>query len=293
MKENILTQGTGKIQKIFLVGSSSLLASDFNKIYDNYEIYSFSRNHNEKSKNYFPLNINSLEKFEDLILEINPDLIFNFVAITDLEHCEKEIDQSLFINNLFSNKLVDLCLKYSIQYVFLSTDQVYYNNNFSEDVDLELNQKSIYAKHKRLSEIYIQTHLTNYLILRTNFFGYSKYKNNNFISYLISQNPLKLFNDFNFKTIYKNDLLNVINNLIKEKYKGIFNIVCDDLISKYELGIKILNIMDISKKVIPIKTDSNFYNIRSCINLSTTKIQKICQLPTLNQSLKNFELNIR
>ena len=288
-----MTQENGKIQKIFLVGSSSLLASDFNKIYNNYEIFRFSRNYNENSKNYFPLNINTLEKFEDLILKHKPDLIFNFVAITDLEYCEKEIDQSLLINNIFSNKLVDMCSTYNLKYIYVSTDQVYYNNNCSEDIDLNLDQKSIYARHKRLSEIYIQTNLSNYLILRTNFFGYAKHKNNNFISHLLSQKPLKLFNDFNFKTMYKNDLLYAINELIKKSYKGIFNIACDELISKYDLGIKILNIMNISKTVIPIKTDSNFYNIRSSINLSTVKIREVCELPTLNESILNLEVNIK
>lgn len=276
-------------KKIILLGASSLLASKFNTVFINFEIFNFSRSNIINYDNFFKLDIYDIKKLNDLFDYIKPDFVFNFIANTSISECENS-DQT-YVNNFFSNKIVNLCLILKIKYVFISTDQVYYNSLSSENINLKVNQKSSYAKQKRLSEIYIENNLDNFLIIRTNFFDYSKIKANNLIGYIFNNKNIDAFNDFKFKTIHTIDLLNIILILIERNYKGVYNIACNEFISKFEFINLILTCHNLSKKINIIKAPKKFKDLRFEVELNLNKISENIMLPSLFDSVKKINFN--
>ena len=274
------------MKKIILLGASSLLATNFKNIFVNYEIYFFSRVNNFDFKNFYKLDIYDIERIEKTFSVIKPDFVFNFIANTNLQECE--ITNQSYVNNIFSDNIVYLCNKTEAKYIYISTDQVYYETLNSEQLNLKINQKSQYAKQKRLSEIYIEKNLLNYLIIRTNFFNYSNLKNNNLIGNILNNKIVNGYEDFKFKTIHSFDLLRIILLLIERGDNGIFNISCNEYISKFDFINLIVDHYGLSIKIKMIKAPKEFKYIRSQIDLDLNKISKITKIPKLTDSIKNL-----
>jgi len=274
------------LKKIFLLGASSLLASNFKNIFLNYEIYYFSRTNNQGFKNFYKLDIYDIENIEKIFSFIKPDFIFNFIANTNLQECE--ITDQSYVNNIFSNKIAYLCYQTKTKYIYISTDQVYYGSLNSEQSNLKTNQRSQYAKQKRLSEIYIEENLLNYIIIRTNFFNYSKIKSNNLIGNILNNKIIYGYEDFKFKTIHSFDLLRIIFQLIEKDVNGTYNISCNEYISKFDFINLVIEHYSLPIKVKMIKAPKTFKNIRSQIDLNLSKISKIIKIPKLVDSLKNL-----
>ena len=97
-------------------------------------------------------------------------------------------------------------------------------------------------------------HCNNFLIIRTNFFGkgffYRKSFSDLIIERLIENKNCYLFKDVFYTPISIKNLIYSINYLIKKNKKGIFNISCNEKISKYKFGILIAKYLNLNLNLI-------------------------------------------
>ena len=70
------------------------------------------------------------------------------------------------------------------------------------------------------------------------------------MSALRAKKEIVLFNDVYYTPILAEALILSVHELLEKKAKGIFNIVSDDRISKYEFGITIANEFNLDKNYI-------------------------------------------
>ena len=79
------------------------------------------------------------------------------------------------------------------------------------------------------------------LIIRTNFFGWGHRKRQSFSDWLLSglreKKPLSLFNDVFYTPILADVLAKIVHRLVLKRASGIFNVVGDQRLSKYEFGL--------------------------------------------------------
>ncbi len=191
-----------------------------------------------------------------VLLKIEPDIIINTIAMTDVDACEKKIVSARNSNiktiKTITNSILKISTKnYSPFLIHISTDQVYSGKGPHKESNIKpINN---YAKTKLIGEKVASK--VKSCIIRTNFLGYSQ-KNKNFNSWIINnvfQNK-KIFGYKNifFSPVSVNTLLKIIIKISKKKIEGIFNIGSIGSISKGEYIYKLI------KNLFP--NYKNFYN---------------------------------
>ena len=193
--------------------------------------------------------------------------------------------------------MVEISKKYKIKFVFISSDQIYDGKKNIYNERCKTSPINNYGKSKVISENYIKKRLSNYLILRTNFYGVgTKYKitfSEFIINKLRKNMSVDLFNDVFFNPVYLPTLIKYLFILIKNNHKGTFNICSDDFLSKYELGINIAKTFNLNKNLInPISVkDLNLCaNRPSKMFLDNKKLKKCLNIKSLssNYQIKDY-----
>jgi len=293
-----------KKKKILILGGSGLLGLNFIQKFDtNYEILASYYHHKPnflqyKNTRFVKLSINkTFKEFEKLIFIFKPDYVFNFLAISEIEKCEKYKNKCKKLIFDGFKKALKISKKYNCKFVHMSTDTVYNEENKNNLETSKLGYKNYYTYLKILCEKHLAKNYSNYLILRGRFFGYSLTQKNFFEQILqkLKKNQKIVCYDDMFSTP-----LNVVNfcenlkTLLEKNKKGIFNISSNKKISRYKFAILVSQIFDLNSRLI-IKKKYFLNNSLTKKNLDTSinnsKIRKIngIKIETLRKSLTNLK----
>lgn len=171
--------------------------------------------------------------------QMKPDLVIHTVAQVDVDSCERHPKKAEKINLGLTQKLLGT-MPPGAKIVYISTDQVFNGRkSFFRESDAP-QPVNIYGKTKLAAEEAIRRSARPHLILRTNFFGWSAGRKNNFGEWLLrslrEQKTICLFEDFYFTPIYAGTLAQVISTLLKRGAEGTFHIAGRDRTSKYSFG---------------------------------------------------------
>lgn len=292
------------MRKIFLTGSSGIFGTNLLSIENSRNEFHclIHKKKLKKQKNIFQYKIDNYNKtiLRKLISEINPEIIIHSAALADIDTCEKNIKECYKININFTKYLVEISKQFKIKFVYVSSDQIYDGKKNIYNERCKTNPINNYGKSKVLSENFIKKKLSNYLILRTNFYGVgTKYKltfSEFIINKLRNNMSVDLFNDVFFNPVYLPTLIKYIFILINNNHKGTFNICSDDYLSKYELGINIAKTFNLNKDLInPISIqDLNLAaNRPSKMYLDNKKLKKFLNIKSLkaNYQIKDYYRN--
>ncbi len=175
-------------------------------------------------------------------------------------------------NILLIQKLVSL--KHRL-IIFMSTVEVYSQNNSSESTNLNCELQNPYSFSKIISEKIIINNCKHYVILRLGAL-LGKYSNN-LLARIMKNNEKNttLSENSEFNYILYSDVLNFINKIIKNKIKGIFNILANnnmilkDAVKLTNKKIKYGKYKYVTKKVSnnKIKKIDKFFNKSSKTNI--------------------------
>jgi dTDP-4-dehydrorhamnose reductase len=236
---------------------------------------------------------------EKLLDKIRPDIIFHCAAITNIDYCEENPSAAYEVHVEGTKNLALSAGKTGAKLVYISTDAVFdgEKGNYSEED--EPNPINIYAKTKLEGETVVKDSLDDYLIFRTNFYGWNireKYSFSEWILHdLLEKKQLTMFTDVFFTPIFVNDLIEVMVELIKNDARGLYHIGGDERCSKYHFGMKLAEIFNLDQHYIqPISVDQfNFKAKRSKdMSLSTKKLSDMLNnrlLPTIEEGIKKFK----
>lgn len=286
-------------KKIIITGASGLLGRYATLFFNNlnFETVLFSNSYKIINPNLhaYSFNLMDINTLEKIIANEKPDYIFHTAGITDIERCENDEANATSVNVDVLKNICDLCIKYRIFLVYISTDHLYQGN---EDIYTELSPKSpinTYAKTKSLAEDYLIKSFSNYLIIRTNFFGWGSARRKSFTDYIIDNlrlgSNINLFDDVFFTPILIDKLLLYISNLLEKNANGIFNISSSNKISKYAFGMKLCDIFSLDKNLInksSIKDHKHLVNRPLNMSLSNDKLINFLdiELPNLEEQFK-------
>lgn len=251
-------------------------------------------------KNYLPSKKNLIKKkfnlHEDKIFDYCKNnkisIIINCIGLTDVDLCEKNFKLANYLNTEIPNRLCKISKKLNIRFVHISTDMLF--NGLSKIKYSEKNickPINIYSKTKLEGENQIKSY-SKTLIIRTNFFGFSTKKNMTFSDKILFEqknNKISyLWKNVIFTPIYINTLIFFINLLIQKKKFGIYNIVSDEKISKYDLGSKLFKEIFIKLKIKPTIFKKNKFVIRpKNMSLSNKKLKILFPKEAEKLKLKN------
>lgn len=168
---------------------------------------------------------------EDFVVKNNVQFIVNCAAYTNVPGAE--FDQMTYIiNGDGCRNLANICKRYNIPLIHISTDYVYGGTKLNKPINEKapLHPENKYGGSKMLGEQYIKTIAPQFIILRTQWL-YSIYGKNFFLTII---NKLKENTEFHVvydqvgTPTYADDLAQAIVYIVKnkkylKKYNGIYN----------------------------------------------------------------------
>lgn len=285
--------------KIVITGGTGLLGINlYRELNQNHNLFFITHNRELNFKNCKSVKIplDDIDALENYFVKINPDLVIHSAALTNLIDCE--LDQNLcnYINFDLTKNVTNICSNLNLSLCFISTDQLFAGNKMLVTETEPKSPLNNYALSKSASEDYIINNLSKYLIVRTNFYGwgslYRQSLSDKIINKLENNDTFFGFSNVYFTPILVNDLIDLIMDLVKKKYTGIYNIAGSSRITKYDFAIKIAEEFGFSSNLVKKVTYENDFLIRPMdMSLSNSKVENILlkKIPDISIQLKKLK----
>ena len=269
--------------RILLLGSNGQIGNSLiKKLNKKYELIKSYRHDIDLEKTF---------KIKEFINDMNPDLIINAAAYTNVDSAEKNSSLAYNINSEAVKLIAQESQKKNIFLIHYSTDYVFdgFKKSPYKESDIT-NPLNIYGKSKLYGENFITNLKFNYLIFRTSWV-YGDY-GKNFIKTILklaeNKDTLEVVND-QFGTPTSTNLISLATaNAIDDFYNsriwepGIYHLSPNGKTSWFNIAKKVMQIASFTNKsygrveIKPIKTKDYKFLAKRPINslLNCTKISK-------------------
>lgn len=289
--------------KIVITGATGLVGSRFFDLYKSrYELIPVSSS--------YGVDITDSKKIYKFLSQKNPSLILHFAAKTNVDACEidKETDIKILkkekilkegkmdfekidvgiwkgstsafgINAVGTKNLSDFAEKKGIKIIYISTDFVFNGEKeggYTEED--ETDPVDWYGQTKLFGEKMLSG---DFLISRISYpFGYRSNLKKDLIWTLVdllkTQEVLRLVSDQIITPTFIDDIANGLNFLIDNRVSGIINVVGNNHLSPYDVGIAIAREFSLPESKIELTTRAELYRGRAArpfkVNLKNDKL---------------------
>lgn len=209
---------------------------------------------------YAQLDIRDKSGLRNIIKAFKPEIVLCPAAISEVEYCEKDPAGTRKVNVEGIYNVIKETKDNMSKFVFFSSEYVFNGENgpYSEtDIASPINE---YGRQKLEVEKIIQEELNDFLIIRTTVvYGWEK-EGKNFVMQVLKKipegNTMKVPKDQVSSPTYAANLAYAVKELIKAKKQGIFNIVGNRVMSRYEFSLLICEVFNLNRDLIePVLTD--------------------------------------
>lgn len=189
-----------------------------------------------------------------------PDVIVHCGALTHVDYCEANQEESYEKTVQSTLNLLQLAQSLNAKFVFLSTDYVFDGMNGPYAEDAKPNPLSVYGQHKLAAEEAVIASGVAHLILRvTNVYG-DELRHKNFIARIISQCKegaalnLTLPIDQYASPTNALDIAKAMLLLLESAHSGIYHIGSTDYMNRVALALNVLKYFPDAKYDLNVKT---------------------------------------
>jgi dTDP-4-dehydrorhamnose reductase len=281
-------------EKILILGSSGLAGKYMANFLKENKISFFSHS-NLSDDSDFKCDLSFKKDIDKMLSNINPDVILNLVALTDVDLCERKLNLAYKINTETVQNLVSsLSNLDSCHLIHVSSDQLYDDPFLNSEDQIKLQNN--YSLTKYLGESVCT--VTNSTILRTNFFGKSfAFNRKSFSDWIIHnlkrKNQIKVFEDVYFNPLHLETFCECILKVIKLKKEGVYNLGSKKPISKAEFSFLISEHLELKDKYLNLASvrDLNLDAYRpKNMSMDCSKFEKAfnINLPNLTDEIKKL-----
>ena len=274
--------------KVLVIGSEGQLGLEFKRISNSYNSLSWF------FSTIKSLNLIRLDTINPYLNKINPNVIINCAAYTNVDKAETESK----LANTINHKAVDIISKWTsnnhIKFIHVSTDYVFdgiSKHPYSENSKTKAINE--YGSSKLKGEIACLKNDPNSIVIRTSWL-YSSF-GKNFVKTMIdlmkNNNSVKVVNDQIGSPTYANDLAKVIIKIILN-YKiksGLFHYSNEGEISWYEFAKSIRAFYKLDCELIGVSSDE-FKTLAKRPKYSLLDKSKIKK--TFNLEISNYKQSL-
>lgn len=245
-----------KTNKILILGAKGMLGSDLCFVF-------------KKDKpicwDHHDLDITNAREVGEKIKKLNPNIVINAAAYTNVEMAEKEFSLARKINAEAVKHIAKVCTKIGATFVHYSTDYVFNGKNKSGYDENEKILKPInkYGLSKLLGEreILKNKKLKYYLIRISWLFGSrtEPKKHKNFVQTILKlagdKKEFKIVDDQFGKPTYTFDLAEATRRLLASKKNfGVYHLPNEGTTTWYKFAKEIISVVGLKVKVLPCET---------------------------------------
>ena len=207
------------------------------------------------------------ETYRKDVIEFQPNWLFHIGAHTDLEYCELHEADAYSTNTESVKHAVHIANELSIPLLYISTAGIFdgKKDKYFDETDLP-NPKSNYAKSKYYGEKYVIENAKDYLIRRAGWMmGGGPKKDKKFIQKIMKQiksgkNELYIVNDKLGTPTYTHDFAINVKLIIEKGHRGLFNMVCNGLTSRFEVAAELLRILELADDIKINEVSSDYFS---------------------------------
>jgi dTDP-4-dehydrorhamnose reductase len=251
-------------KRIYLAGSGGMLGEAFYRVFkENYELKCTDKDVNTDWLSF--LDFRDFDAYRKDVTDFKPDYLFHLGAYTDLEFCEKNVDDTYMTNTIAVENAVHIANELDIPLLYICTAGIFDGKKeLYDDWDLP-NPLGHYARSKYMGERYVIEHANRYFICRAGWMmGGGPDKDKKFINKLIKQlvsgkRELFIVNDKDGTPTYTVDFARNAEVIIKSEKWGLYNLVCNGQTSRMEVAEELVSKLGLQGKVKLTEVSSDYF----------------------------------
>ncbi len=231
-------------KRLLITGGSGLLALNWAcAMRDTWDVILVTHQHHVRLANVTTASI-ALDDAAHLVSQFTPyapDVIVHAAGLTSVDECERSPARAHHANVVIATQVAYAAARMNVPLIHISTDHLFSGAHSLSTEASVLQPINQYAVTKALAEARVQDANPAALIVRTNFFGWGQAQRQSFSDWLIHNlragQYLPLFTDVFFTPILADALALAAHELLDRGASGVFNIVGDQRLSKYEFAL--------------------------------------------------------
>jgi dTDP-4-dehydrorhamnose reductase len=200
------------------------------------------------------LNLDSVEHLVRDIKLNKPSLLIHAAGLTNVEACEANPEQAWHVNVTLAANVARACKELDLPLAHISTDHLFSDKSALANEQDQVAPINIYGLTKAEAEAQVQKVCEKALIIRTNFYGWGTRYRCSFSDVIINAlrdgRQITLFQDVYYTPILIEFAAEAILDLVDRMEFGVFNVVGDESISKYDFGMKLAEKFNLDKRLI-------------------------------------------
>jgi len=252
------------MKKIFMSGCGGMLGEAFYSVFK--ESYELKCTDIDVNENWLELlDFRDLEAYSKSVKDFMPNYLFHIGAYTDLEYCEKNIDDTYLTNTTSVENAVYIANKMNIPVLYISTAGIFDGSKDIYDDWDQPNPLCHYARSKYAGERFVLEQAKFPVVLRAGWMmGGGPKKDKKFVSKILNQikngaTTLNVVDDKLGTPTYTHDFANNAKIIIENEIWGLYNLVCQGITGRFEVAEKILSILDLDQIITLNKVSSDHF----------------------------------
>ena len=235
-------------KKILLLGHTGKMGLALREV--------FGKKYHIVGKNSSDFDAANYVQVRGLILEHQPDIVINAVAMLGIDPCEENLHRAFSLNTLYPKFLAEISREKGFLLVHYSSDAVFKDRKtgcYSEkDLPCPLN---IYGLTKYGGDCFVQAIAKRYYIFRVSLLFGETAKNTQFVEKMLQKvkegnRILKISSDIISSPTYSKDVACEVKRIIEKKYSyGLYHIANRGRASLYEVMKEIVKNLKLQVKV--------------------------------------------
>jgi len=252
------------LEKIYIAGAGGMLGQAFHAVFGrDYELRCTDKDVNEPWLDC--LDFRDLDGYRKDVKAFRPDWLFHLGAHTDLEYCERNVDDTYLTNTTSVENAVWIANALDVPLLYISTAGIFDGSKDTfDDWDLP-NPLGHYARSKYAGELYVTQNARRHLVCRAGWMmGGGPRKDKKFIAKLMRQlkagrTDLDIVHDKLGTPTYTVDFAANVRALLEAQYWGLYNMVCEGVTSRLEVAHELVRVLGLADRVRINAVSSEFF----------------------------------
>lgn len=185
---------------------------------------------------------------------IEPSLVVHTAGLTSVDFCESNPELAHRVNVVMAADVARACAQRQVAMVHISSDHLFSGRVPCVDENHPTSAINVYGRTKAEAELRVRAALPSALIIRTNFYGWGPLYRPSFSDTIVTAlrqgRNVTLFDDVFYTPILAETLVTTTHELIARGAAGVWHVVGDDRLSKFDFGVRLADRLGLDPSLI-------------------------------------------